>query len=101
SNDVVRARGEFAKEIGKLAGRSLEEDRKTHRKNAGGCWIGGTVVPPVSGSSTAQADGCTITAHDLGQLSIAIPPASVIILLENFGLILLKPNEVYKYSKYL
>ncbi|RWV76989.1 hypothetical protein GW17_00062247, partial [Ensete ventricosum] len=31
----------FAEGIRKLAGRYPEEDRKTHRKNAGGCQIGG------------------------------------------------------------
>ncbi|RWV99152.1 hypothetical protein GW17_00037958 [Ensete ventricosum] len=48
SDDVVGPRWEFAKnrrrdrEAGwEHAGRSIEEDRKTHHKNAGGCQIGG------------------------------------------------------------
>ncbi|RWW76165.1 hypothetical protein BHE74_00015762 [Ensete ventricosum] len=39
------------------AGRSLEEDRKTRRKNVGGCRISRkilAVVPPVSGSCTVM-----------------------------------------------
>ncbi|RRT41956.1 hypothetical protein B296_00054154 [Ensete ventricosum] len=49
-------RERFAEWIGKLAGRSPEEDRKTRHKNVGGCRIGGT-------------GGCTATALVFGRLT--------------------------------
>ncbi|RWV91344.1 hypothetical protein GW17_00046375 [Ensete ventricosum] len=47
-------------------GRSSEEDRKTHHKNAGSCQIDGS-KPLVSGTST-------YAALDFGWLSMVEPP---------------------------
>ncbi|RWW09379.1 hypothetical protein GW17_00027135 [Ensete ventricosum] len=72
------------------AGRSLEEDCKTHRKNVGDCRIGGrgtsrdwkskgnhfsrnlAVVPSVS-------SGCTIASQEFGQQVAVVPPKPVVI----------------------
>ncbi|RWW54174.1 hypothetical protein BHE74_00039263 [Ensete ventricosum] len=69
SDDAVGPRWEFAKnrrrdrEAGwEHAGRSIEEDRKTHYKNAGDCQIGG------------NSGGCTDTAQDFDQVSTVEPP---------------------------
>ncbi|RZS13207.1 hypothetical protein BHM03_00044759 [Ensete ventricosum] len=56
----------FAEGIGKLAGRSLEEDQKTRHKNTGGRRIGG--------SKPSVSDGCTIVAPAFRLLTTTDPP---------------------------
>ncbi|RWV83565.1 hypothetical protein GW17_00054806 [Ensete ventricosum] len=56
----------FAEGIGKVAGNTPGDRRKTHHKNAGGCRISRTGKPPVS-------DGCTTATQVFGRLTVAEP----------------------------
>ncbi|RWV98808.1 hypothetical protein GW17_00038323 [Ensete ventricosum] len=63
AREFVRRRPRLTERLSRVAeklvgiGRSPEEDRKTRRKNAGGCRTG------------RMSDGCTATAQAFGQLT--------------------------------